>query len=1423
MLESVATAPRETTAPPRPGTTLGGTVIATPAAAESGPQSGPHSGPRLGLSAGSAIEVRVVAVELPPGETAETPEAQIQGMVVEAAANSATLETASGRLELAVRGAQAGMRLAVATTEAPAPAVPPPLARDAIVAAKKPESGIAMTVRVVSVETPRIQGPVVEAAENRLAAAATEPESTAASAAPVVAVEVPVPEVRGTVVEVGEKRTVIETPSGRLSLALSAPLPLGTRVVAETVPEAPPRAAAAAPLVPQTVVAVRAETEIKVGQSSFAAGTDLALRINTIEPPAPRLLGTVVDSAAHRAVIETPAGRLTLALTGAALGARIEAEVVAPPPDPANPTASATTELGSLVAARAETALTLGRTIVAPQESLTLRIVSISDSTGEPPRLAGRVVASAEGRTRIETPIGELDLAAEAKVGQGLQLDVISRDAGVHRALQPATPEPLVPGRQVAAEIVGSGQPLVLRVVSLEAPWFQGTVIEASENRATVETASGRLELALFGAEPGTRITVATTDAPPPAAPVPLSHEAIVEAQPETGPALAVRVVSVEAPQLQGTVVTATESSAVIETASGRIELAVSGAEPGARITVATTDAPPPAAPVPLAREAIVEAQPETGPALAVRVVSVEAPQLQGTVVEASESRAVIETSSGRVELAVSGAEPGTRITVATTDAPPPAAPAPLAPEAIVMAQPETGPALAVRIVALEAPQLQGTVVEASENRATVETAAGRVELAVSGAEPGARITVATTDAPPPPAPVPLAREAIVAAQPETGPALAMRIVSVEAPQIQGTVVEASESRAVIETASGRVELAVSGAEPGTRITVATTDAPPPAAPAPLAPEAIVMAQPETGPALAVRIVALEAPQLQGTVVEASENRAVVETASGRLELAVSGAESGARITVAATDATPPATPVPLAREVVVAAQPETGPALAMRIISVEAPQPQGTVVEASESRAVIETASGRVELAVSGAEPGTRITVATTDAPPPAAPAPLAPEAIVMAQPETGPALAVRIVALEAPALRLRATVVAASENRAEVETPLGRLVLEATAEPGSRLDLEVLGPAAAAPRQPSGTIETGHQVAAEIVGSGQPLRLRVTAVEPPVPRLQGTVVEVAANSAVLETASGRLNLQLSTPPALGTLITVEIAETAPPAAPPQAALPLAIDQVVAARAETEITAAPAAVAAGSVLALRIAEIEAPAERLQGRVVDAGPQRVLVESDVGRLSLNLPPDQTPHELALGARIEAEIVPPETAPPAAENVVVARAESVLTTASTIVAPDQEFAPAPDLGIPARDPARAPKRHRRGDVGAARTGRDSGRPPGTAGRSGPGAAPGIRRHQPRCHSKASRSAGAATGLPQSPPTWSPGRRRGTGQRPAAGAARGVSRGHGEAHRGPRRRGSGKPPDRRYRLAAPGSGHRQSPAARQHGRA
>ena len=568
----------------------------------------------------------MVAVELPPGETAETPEAQIQGTVVEAAANSATLETASGRLELAVRGAQAGMRLAVATTEAPAPAVPPPLARDAIVAAKKPESGIAMTVRVVSVETPRIQGPVVEAAENRLAATATEPESTAASAAPVVAVEVPVPEVRGTVVEVGEKRTVIETPSGRLSLALLAPLPLGIRVVAETVPEAPPRAAA--PLVPQTVVAVRAETEIKVGQSSFAAGTDLALRINTIEPPAPRLLGTVVDSAAHRAVIETPAGRLTLALTGAALGARIEAEVVAPPPDPANPTASATTELGSLVAARAETALTLGRTIVAPQESLTLRIVSISDSTGEPPRLAGRVVASAEGRTRIETPIGELDLAAEAKVGQGLQLDVISRDAGVHRALQPATPEPLVPGRQVAAEIVGSGQPLVLRVVSLEAPRFQGTVIEASENRATVETASGRLELALFGAEPGTRITVATTDAPPPAAPVPLSHEAIVEAQPETGPALAVRVVSVEAPQLQGTVVTATESSAVIETASGRIELAVSGAEPGARITVATTDAPPPAAPVPLAREAIVETQPETGPALAVRVVSVEAPQL---------------------------------------------------------------------------------------------------------------------------------------------------------------------------------------------------------------------------------------------------------------------------------------------------------------------------------------------------------------------------------------------------------------------------------------------------------------------------------------------------------------------------------------------------------------------------------------------------------------------------------------------------------------------------------------------------------------------------------------------------------------------------------------------------------------------------
>ncbi|MDP7572022.1 MAG: hypothetical protein QF391_10495, partial [Myxococcota bacterium] len=43
-------------------------------------------------------------------------------------------------------------------------------------------------------------------------------------------------------------------------------------------------------------------------------------------------------------------------------------------------------------------------------------------------------------------------------------------------------------------------------------------------------------------------------------------------------------------------------------------------------------------------------------------------------------------------------------------------------------------------------------------------TAAGRLELAVSGGEPGARITVAATDAPPPPVPVPLARDAIVAA-----------------------------------------------------------------------------------------------------------------------------------------------------------------------------------------------------------------------------------------------------------------------------------------------------------------------------------------------------------------------------------------------------------------------------------------------------------------------------------------------------------------------------------------------------------------------------------------------------------------------------------------------------------------------------------
>ncbi|MDP6622660.1 MAG: hypothetical protein QF754_10375, partial [Alphaproteobacteria bacterium] len=69
-------------------------------------------------------------------------------------------------------------------------------------------------------------------------------------------------------------------------------------------------------------------------------------------------------------------------------------------------------------------------------------------------------------------------------------------------------------------------------------------------------------------------------------------------------------------------------------------------------------------------------------------------------------------------------------------------------------------------------------------------------------------------------------------------------------------------------------------------------------------------------------------PQIQGTVVEASESSAVVETTSGRLELAVSGAEPGTRIAVAATDAPPPPTPKPLARDVIVAAQLESGPAI---------------------------------------------------------------------------------------------------------------------------------------------------------------------------------------------------------------------------------------------------------------------------------------------------------------------------------------------------------------------------------------------------------------------------------------------------------------------------------------------------------------
>ena len=525
---------------------------------------------------------------------------------------------------------------------------------------------------------------------------------------------------------------------------------------------------------------------------------------------------------------------------------------------------------------------------------------------------------------------------------------------------------------------------------------------------------------------------------------------------------------------------------------------------------------------------------------------------------------------------------------------------------------------------------------------------------------------------------MPLAREAIVQAQPEAGPALAVRIIAVEAPQIQGTVVEASENRAVVETESGRLDLAVTGAQAGARVAVATSDAPPPPAPVPLAREAIVQAQPETGPALAVRIIAVEAPQIQGTVVEASESRAVVETESGRLELTVTGAQAGARIAVATTDAAPPPAPVPLAREAIVAAQPEAGPAVAMRIASIEAPVIHGTVVESRENRAVIETASGRLALAVSGVELGARISIASSDSPPPPAPVPLAREAIVSAQPESGPAFAVKIVSVESPALRLQAVVVAATEGRAEVETPLGRLVLAASAEVGSRLDLEVLGPAATVSQVPKGGIEPGREIAAEIAGSGQSLQLRVAAVAPPAPQLQGTVVAVSKNSAVIETDQGRLNLMLSTPPVLATRISAEIVEVDPPSA----AAPLAADRVVAARVETTVETGATALAAGSVLALRISEFEPPAQRLRGSVVDSGAERTLISSDIGRLSVASA--ESPMALPLAARIEAEIMPPpappsETPSQVGGGVVTARAESVLTTAGNIVSPGQELA------------------------------------------------------------------------------------------------------------------------------------------------
>ena len=1337
MLESVAAAARETTAPPNPGTTLVGTVIATPATGDSGPL----GEPRLGLEAGSAIELRVASAGLPSGDRGQISQPQvhgtvvettanravletatgrlalavsaaepgtrvsfaataapapaeplplapdavvaatpssgpamavrvisvdaplIQGTVTEASDNRAVLETASGRLELAVSGADAGMRLTVATTEAPPPPAPVPLAGDAIVAAT-PDSGSVMALRVVSVEAPQIQGTVVEATENsavvetasgrlelavngampgtRLTVAATDtppppaplplarnalvaakPESGSAMALHIVSLETPTAEIRGTVVEVGGDKTVVETSSGRLSLALSAPVPLGTRITAQLVPEVPP--AATAPLIPDSVVAGRVEKAVPAGQSGFAAGADIALRISATEPPPPRLQGTVVDVTETRTAIETPAGRLQApAPSGAELGARIEVEVVTPPPQAATADATITATPGSVIAARAETAITLGSTIVAPQETLTLRIVSLTGRRQEPPRLSAQVVSTAAGQALVETPIGELTMAAEASIGQRLQLDIISRDAGVHRAVTQATPqppettEPLAPGRQVAAEIVGSGQPLVLRVVAVEATELTGTVVEASESRAVVETESGRLELAVTGAQAGARVAVATVDAAPPPAPVPLAREAIVQAQPETGPALAVRIIAVEAPQIQGTVVEASESRAVVETESGRLELTVTGAQAGARIAVATTDAAPPPAPVPLAREAIVAAQPEAGPAVAMRIASIEAPVIHGTVVESRENRAVIETASGRLALAVSGVELGARISIASSDSPPPPAPVPLAREAIVSAQPESGPAFAVKIVSVESPalRLQAVVVAATEGRAEVETPLGRLVLAAS-AEVGSRLDLevlgpAATVSQVPKGGIEPGRE-IAAEIAGSGQSLQLRVAAVAppAPQLQGTVVAVSKNSAVIETDQGRLNLMLSTPPVlATRISAEIVEVDPPSAAAPLAADRVVAARVETtvetgatalaaGSVLALRISEFEPPaqRLRGSVVDSGAERTLISSDIGRLSVA--SAESPMAL--------------PLAARIEAEIMPPPAPPS-------ETPSQVGGGVVTARAESVLTTAGNIVS---------------------------------------PGQELALRLLSVTEPALqpdRIRGTVVASSEGRAQVETNAGRLALAVEASVGQRLEFDVIsrdaGVRQALPAPPPGSLQPGQQIAAEEVSGGQPLVLRVVATEaPPVP-IEGRVVESGPDRLIVTTESGRLALATVSPLPRDSVVDLEVVAT-PGRATPQ---PLLAGAVVAATLESmepEVGVAPAMPLAGleigALLAVRVSGVALPdsqplpepGARLTAQVVAQEGNRAIAAAAGNRFSL-------PQAAALGSKVTLEMLPGST-------------------------------------------------------------------------------------------------------------------------------------------------------------------------------